>query len=189
MRKFKTQSEYINSFPLPVRVMLNEMRRVILEEAPSAEQSISYGMAAFKIKRPLVYIAGFKNHVSFFPTSSGVEAFRSQLAKYKTSKGTIQFQIGEKLPLSLLRRIVRFRLKETQNKMGRASSCDKKALAEFDYSSLDDELRTLSKPAQRALLNAGLFKKRTALAKSDEYLLSLHGFGPNALRALREHKT
>lgn len=66
MRKFKTQSEYINSFPLPVRVMLNEMRRVILEEAPSAEQSISYGMAAFKIKRPLVYIAGFKNHVSFF---------------------------------------------------------------------------------------------------------------------------
>lgn len=162
------------------------MKRIILEEAPSAEQTMSYGMAAFRVKKPLVYIAGFKNHVSFFPTSSGVRAFKDKLTKYKTSTGTIQFQIGEKLPISLLRQIVRFRLKEIQKARSSVSVCNKNKLAAFDYSPLSEDLLILSRPAQRALICAGLFNKRSLLSKSDDFLLSLHGFGPKALKLLRE---
>lgn len=169
--------------------MLKDMRRIILEVAPLAEQSMSYGIAAFKVKKPLVYIAGFKNHVSFFPTSSGVKAFKLELTKYKTSAGTIQFQIGEKLPLTLLRKIVRFRLNEIQNARGRRSICDKNAVAQFDYSPLAEELRMLPKPAQRALITAGLLNMKSILSKSDDYLLSLHGFGPSALKILRARES
>lgn len=189
MGKIRTQLEYINSFPSAVRTMLKEMRKIILEEAPMAESTLSYGMAAFKIKRPLVYIGGFKNHVSFFPTSSGIKAFQPELKKYKISKGTIQFQIGEKIPSNLLRKIVRFRLKEIQKSKKKISSCDRNIVAKFDYSSLAKELHCLAKPAQRALIRAGLFSKKSVLAKSDDYLLSLHGFGPGALKKLRGETT
>ncbi|MEY3901895.1 MAG: hypothetical protein RL189_1201 [Pseudomonadota bacterium] len=185
MQKFKTQSEYINSFPSVVGKMLKEMRRVILEEAPMAEQTISYGMAAFRVKKTLVYIGGFKNHVSFFPTSSGIKAFRSELTEYKISKGTIQFKIGEKIPLQLLRKIVRFRIKELQSSKNKASSCDRVSVAKFDYSQLAQELHCLPKPAQRALIRAGLLSKKSVLSKTDDFLLSLHGFGPKALQMLR----
>ena len=185
MQKFKTQLEYINSFPSAVRKMLKEMRRLILEEAPMAEQTLSYGMAAFWLKRPLVYIGGFKNHVSFFPTSSGIKAFRSELKEYKISRGTIQFQIGEKLPLQLLRKIVRFRIEELQLSENKVSSCDRVSVTKFDYSKLAQELHCLPKPAQRALIRAGLLSYKSVVSKTDDFLLSLHGFGPKALKMLR----
>ena len=112
---------------MPVRRKLKEMQALIREEAPGAHEKISYGIAAFILHGPLVYIAGFKNHVSFFPTSSGVKAFKKELKDYKTSTGTIQFKLDEPLPLELLRKIVRFRLAETrEEKTGRSVSIRKK---------------------------------------------------------------
>jgi uncharacterized protein YdhG (YjbR/CyaY superfamily) len=59
-------------------------------------------MPAFALKGNLVYFAAYKNHIGFYPTSSGIRTFRRELAKYETSKGTVRFPIGEPLPLKLI---------------------------------------------------------------------------------------
>lgn len=77
---------------------------------------MSYGMPAFKLNGNLVYFGAFKNHISFFPTSSGIAAFEKELAPYKHSKGTVQFPIGEPIPFDLVKRIVAYRVKENMAK-------------------------------------------------------------------------
>lgn len=109
---FKTIDEYINSYPRSIQVILQELRQAIHEAAPQAEETISYQMPAFKQNGILVYFAAFKNHIGFFPKASGVDAFEDKLAGYKTSKGTIQFPLDKPLPLELVKKIVRFRVKQ-----------------------------------------------------------------------------
>lgn len=70
-------------------------------------------MPAFKQNGVLVWFAAFKNHIGFFPKVSAMEAFKEQLSSYQTSKGTIQFPIDEPIPLDLVKEMVRFRVKET----------------------------------------------------------------------------
>jgi uncharacterized protein YdhG (YjbR/CyaY superfamily) len=113
---FRNIDEYIASFPPNIQAKLQQLRQVIHEAAPDAQETISYQMPAIKQNGVLVYFAAFKNHVGFFPTASGVEAFKDKLAGYKTSKGTIQFPLDEPLPLGLIAEIVRFRVKENQSK-------------------------------------------------------------------------
>ena len=105
--------EYISAQPKETQLLLQKIRAAIHEAAPQAQETISYQMPAFKQKGILVYFAAFKNHISFFPTGSGVEAFKDRLSAYKTSKGTIQLPLDEPLPLDLIKEIVRFRVKET----------------------------------------------------------------------------
>lgn len=198
MKAALTVSEYIAGFPPHVRVRLNAMRAMIRKAIPRVSESISYGIAAFKVPEgPVVYIAGFKNHVSFFPTSSGIRAFKGEFRGYKVSTGTVQFRLDQELPISLLKRIVLFRLNELGAKGGTQrgrklgakrpsrAKCDPAKIAEFDYASLAPELRTLSKPAQRALINAGLTKLSRLAAKSEKQILELHGFGPSSLPKVR----
>ena len=109
---FKTIDEYIASFPKDIQAKLSELRKAVREAAPQAEETISYQMPAFKQNGVLVYFAAFKNHISFFPTSSGVEKFKGKLSSYKTSKGTIQFPLNQPMPSDLVKEIVRFRVKE-----------------------------------------------------------------------------
>ncbi len=113
---FKTIDEYIASFPPNIQAILQQIRQAIHEAAPQAQETISYQMPAFKQNGVLVYFAAFKNHIGFFPTASGVEAFKDKLAAYQTSKGTIRFPIDQPLPLDLIREIVRFRVKQDMNK-------------------------------------------------------------------------
>ncbi|MBN2775300.1 MAG: DUF1801 domain-containing protein [Prolixibacteraceae bacterium] len=108
--------EYICGFPLEVQEKLIRLREVIKNSAPDASERISYQMPAFYQNGILVYYAGFKNHISFFPTSSGVEKFKSRLAAYETSKGTLRFQLNEPIPYELVAEIVKFRVKENSNK-------------------------------------------------------------------------
>jgi uncharacterized protein YdhG (YjbR/CyaY superfamily) len=103
---------YIANFPFHVQNKLEELRAIIKKAAPEAEEKISYQMPAFNLKGMLVYFAAYKNHIGFYPTSTGIEAFKSDLAGYKYSKGTIQFPIEKPLPADLVTRIVLFRLKE-----------------------------------------------------------------------------
>lgn len=105
---------YIASCPATVQPLLEQFRATIRKAAPDAEEVISYGMPAFKQHRVLVYFAACKNHIGFYPTSSGVAAFQDELANYKSSKGAIQFPLTQKLPLTLITKIVKFRLKEVQ---------------------------------------------------------------------------
>jgi uncharacterized protein YdhG (YjbR/CyaY superfamily) len=111
-----TIEEYIATFPYHIQKKLKEIRATIKKAAPEAEEKISYQMPAFNLKGNLVYFAGYTSHIGFYPTSSGVEAFKKELAGYKTSKGTIHFPIDKPLPLDLIANIVVFRLKENLNR-------------------------------------------------------------------------
>ncbi len=108
--------DYIAGFPDGTKRLLEDMRRTIRTAVPDAEEKISYRMPAFYLRGILVYFAAFKNHIGFFPTSSGVEAFKSELASYEVSKGTIRFPLDKPLPLKLIARIVKFRVAENLKK-------------------------------------------------------------------------
>jgi uncharacterized protein YdhG (YjbR/CyaY superfamily) len=107
---------YIASFPDEIQVRLNTMRETIEAVAKDATPCISYAMPAYKLNGVLVYFAGYKNHIGFYPTGRGVEAFKDELSDFKFSKGSIQFPHNKKLPLALIKRIVKFRVKENLNK-------------------------------------------------------------------------
>jgi uncharacterized protein YdhG (YjbR/CyaY superfamily) len=112
MAAFKTMDEYIDTFPKDVRRILNELRRTIKEAAPEAEETINYQIPTFTLNGNLVHFAAFENHIGFYPTPSGMEAFKQELSEYKGAKGSVQFPINEPLPLPLIRRIVEYRVKE-----------------------------------------------------------------------------
>lgn len=103
---------YIKSFPEPIAKKLEEMRDIITETIPMSKEIFSYKMPAYKVNKILVYFGGFKNHISLFPTSSGIIAFEKELELYKHSKGAIQFPINKPLPKDLIERIIEFRLEE-----------------------------------------------------------------------------
>jgi uncharacterized protein YdhG (YjbR/CyaY superfamily) len=112
-QSFTTHHEYLASAPAPARAMLKALRSAIRAAAPDAEEVISYNVLAFRLHGILCYYAAFKEHVSFFPGSgSAVDQFKEELKNYKTSKGTIQFPFGKKIPLALVKRIVRMRVKQ-----------------------------------------------------------------------------
>lgn len=109
--------KYIEQFPVDVQETLREIRDLIKENAPEAEEMIAYGMPGYKTnKKPLVYFAGYKNHIGFYATPSGHEEFKEELSKYKQGKGSVQFPLDQPIPFDLIKRIVRFRLKENSNK-------------------------------------------------------------------------
>ena len=114
--KFKTVNEYHSTFPPGTRKKLKDMNAAIKKAAPGAEELISYNMPAFKLHGVLVYYAGYKNHIGFYPTGSAITAFEKELSGYKTSKGTVQFPLETSLPLPLITRIVKFRVKENLEK-------------------------------------------------------------------------
>jgi len=108
--------EYIEQFPANVQAILQKLRDTIKKTAPAAEELISYQMPAFKYHGMLVYFAGYKNHIGFYPTSSPMKVFKDRLTNYKTSKGAIQFPINEAIPLTLVKDMVKFRIKENLEK-------------------------------------------------------------------------
>lgn len=108
---------YILSFPEEIQILLEQLRTIIRKSAPDAEEVISYHMPAYKLNGMLVYFAAHTNHIGFYPTPSGIEAFADDLKAYKTSKGAIQFPLGKPLPVKLIEKIVLFRVKENLNKL------------------------------------------------------------------------
>jgi len=108
--------EYIEQFPGNVQATLQKLRATIKKTAPGAEETISYQMPAFKYHGILVYFAGYQNHIGFYPTSSPMKVFKERLTNYKTSKGAIQFPIDQAIPLTLIKDIVKFRIKENLEK-------------------------------------------------------------------------
>jgi len=112
-----TIDEYISGFPVDIQLILNQVRSTIKQVAPNAEESIGYGMPAYKTHgKPLVYFAGFKNHIGFYATPTGHAEFAKELSKYKQGKGSVQFPIDQPMPLELIAQIVEFRVIENQEK-------------------------------------------------------------------------
>ncbi len=114
--QFTNIDEYIAMFPADVQLLMQKIRAVVHEAAPEAEERISYAMPAFYMNGNLVYFGGFKNHIGFFPTSSGINAFHNEFTDYKWSKGTVQFPLDKPIPYDLIRRIVQFRVAEIEKK-------------------------------------------------------------------------
>jgi len=104
---------YIKSFPENVQILLKQIRSIIKENAPEATESFAYQMPAYKTNgKPLVYFAGFKNHIGFYATPTGHAEFAKALSIYKQGKGSVQFPLDKPLPITLIGQIVRFRVKE-----------------------------------------------------------------------------
>jgi uncharacterized protein YdhG (YjbR/CyaY superfamily) len=114
--RFTTIDEYIATFPAEIQKLLAEMRATIHAAAPQAEEKISYQMPTFYLKGNLVHFAAFKNHIGFYPTSSGIQAFKKELSPCESSKGAVRFPLGKPLPLELVRIIVEFRAAENLKK-------------------------------------------------------------------------
>lgn len=109
---FKSVDHYIETFPEKIQAVLKKLRAIILEQAPNAVESISYGMPAYKTNgKPLVYFAAFKNHIGFYATPTGHTEFSEELSKYKRGKGSVQFPL-DAVPFGLAGKIVAFRVRE-----------------------------------------------------------------------------
>ena len=106
--------EYIAGFPQDVQKLLKQMREIIRKAAPEAGEAMKYAIPTFTLHGNLVHFAGYKNHIGFYPAPSGIESFKKELSKYKSSKGAVQFPLDEPLPAALITRIVKFRVQESQ---------------------------------------------------------------------------
>ena len=104
--------EYIAHCPRKVQARLKKLRTTIKRAAPNAEEKISYQIPTFYLQGNLVHFAAFKNHISFFPASSGIAKFKKELSSYKLAKGTAQFPLDKPIPYALIAKITKFRVKE-----------------------------------------------------------------------------
>ena len=114
-KKVATIDEYIDMFPQDVQEILNEMRETIQMAAPTAKEAISYTIPTFKLNGNLVHFAAFKNHIGFYPGGiSAIQAYKDELVSYKQGRGSIQFPLNKPIPFELVKKIVKFRVKQNQ---------------------------------------------------------------------------
>lgn len=116
--KYTSIDEYHNSFPEDIRVLLDKMRAIIKQAAPKAQEVISYGMPAFRLHHVLVWYAANKKHIGFYPSSSPIQVFAEELKGYTTSKGAIQFPFDKPIPTALVKKIVKYRIQQDNEKAG-----------------------------------------------------------------------
>jgi len=112
----KNIDEYIADFPPEIQEKLEKIRATIRKAAPKAEEAISYMIPTFKLHGNLVHFAAYKNHIGFYPGAGGIAAFQEELTGYETSKGTVQFPLNKRLPLTLITKIVKFRVAQNLDK-------------------------------------------------------------------------
>src|SRR5258706_2067839 len=119
----KSIDDFIALYPKEVQKILQKLRATIRKAAPKAEETINYGIPAFKLNGNLVFFSAYKNHIGFYPAPGGIEAFKKELSAYEGGKGSIRFPIDKPLPLVLIATIVRFRV---QQNLERAEAKTKK---------------------------------------------------------------
>lgn len=111
--KFSTINEYISTCDADVKPILQQIRETIQAASPNAIECISYNIPTFKLLgKSLIHFAAFKNHIGLFATPTGHKQFEKEFSKYKGGKGSVQFPIDKKIPLSLIAKVVKFRTKE-----------------------------------------------------------------------------
>lgn len=112
MKKPKDIDDYISWFPTEIQEALRQMRTVIQRAAPKAEETISYAIPTFKQDGGLVSFAGYAKHIGFYPGAAAIKEFEKELSAFKHSKGSVQFPLGEPLPVKLVTKIVRYRVRQ-----------------------------------------------------------------------------
>jgi uncharacterized protein YdhG (YjbR/CyaY superfamily) len=121
-----TIDTYISGFPQDVQEILQKIRGIVQDAAPEAEEAIKYGIPTFILNGNLVHFAAFAHHIGFYPTPSGIEEFKEALSVYKNAKGSVQFPLDSPMPYALIKRIVKFRVKENLAKQAAKASKRKK---------------------------------------------------------------
>ena len=111
----KNIDQYIAGFPPEIQEILEKIRLTIRKAAPKAEEAICYMIPTFKLNGNLVHFAAYKKHIGFYPAPRGNEAFKDELSAYEGGKGTVQFRLDQPIPYALIRRIVKFRVKENSD--------------------------------------------------------------------------
>ena len=160
--------EYIAKFPKETGKILQQVRLTVRKAAPKAEETISYGMPAFRYKgRVIIYFAGYKNHIGVYATPSGHAAFQKELSAYKQGKGSVQFPLDQSMPLDLIKRMVQFRVNQQDEPVS-------------DFTS------GLSAPARRALQNNGIKTLQQLSKHTEAEILQLHGIGKTAIPILQK---
>ena len=163
--KIKTVDEYIKVFPMGKQTLLTNIRTAIREVAPHAEEGISYGMPAYKLGgKPLVYFAAFDKHIGFYATPTGHSAFKKELSIYKQGKGSVQFPLGETLPIELIKKIVKFRVQENTSSM---KTTDKISITSTVNSDIKTVWKTWTKPEHIKNWNNASDDWHTTKAKND----------------------
>ncbi|UOQ57786.1 DUF1801 domain-containing protein [Leucobacter allii] len=155
---------YLAGFPAETRERLEALRWIVREECPRAVEGVMYGMIGTKLNgHPLVYFGGFAKHIGLYATPTGHEAFAEEFARYEQGKGSVRFPLAEPLPSALIRRVIAFRAR-----------------------TVGEALPAIGAPATRALAGIGVTQFDQLRGRTARELLALHGFGPKALRILRE---
>ncbi len=114
MKSYATVDEYIALAEPKVKKALKDIRKTIKETAPKAEEVISYQIPGYKYHGMLVFFAGWKNHISLYPAPWGAEALKKEMSAFEGSKGTIKFPLDKPMPLDLIKKMVRYRMKENE---------------------------------------------------------------------------
>jgi uncharacterized protein YdhG (YjbR/CyaY superfamily) len=112
MKEYKTIDQYLKQFSPEVASKLTALREMIADTVPEATEAIRYGLPTFQLNGNLLHFGGYKTHIGVYPAPSGIEAFEKELTPYQKGKGTLQFPLDKDLPLSLIKKIVLFRVKE-----------------------------------------------------------------------------
>jgi uncharacterized protein YdhG (YjbR/CyaY superfamily) len=116
MKDYSNIDEYIRTFPKAVQDVLVKMRQLVKDFAPGTEEAIRYGMPTVRLKgKNLLHFAAYSDHIGFYPTPSGINAFKKELRSYVTGKGTISFPVKGPIPWNLVKKVIEFRVKEVTN--------------------------------------------------------------------------
>ena len=122
----ETVDQYIAAFPADVKKRIQQLRKTIKAAAPKADELISYQMPGYKYFGMLVYFAAYKNHIGFYPGAGGVLEFYKKLSSFKSAKGSVQFPHDRPIPYDVISKIVKFRVKQNEEKLSLKKSNGKK---------------------------------------------------------------
>lgn len=110
MDKAVTVESYLKQFDEPIASRLEQLRALVSQLVPAAEESMSYGLIGYKLRgKPLVYFGGFRHHIGLYATPNGHEMFAAEFAPYKQGKGSVQLPLDQPLPLELIKRVIEYR--------------------------------------------------------------------------------
>lgn len=201
MKPVTNIDQYIDNFPEATQLLLHQIRNSIKEVIPEAEEVIKYGMPTYQLHGNVVHFAAYKNHIGFYPASSGIAAFKSELSIYKGAKGSVQFPLDRPLPLQLVQSITLFRAKENTEKARlkkslrictkghryyKSSDCPVCPVCESERKPQNDFLSRFSAPARRALEQHGIFSEGDLTRFTEPEILDFHGIGKSSLPKLKE---
>jgi len=190
---------YIAQFPEATQKLLQQARATIQKAAPDAEEKMGYGIPTFTLYGNLVHFAGYKQHIGFYPGPDGIKHFSQEMSAYKQSKGAIQFPLDKALPLALITKITKYRVKQNVDKQKektlrtcpkghqyyKSTDCPTCPICEKESKPKEGFLSLLSNPARRALEHEQITTLKKLSKFTETEILSLHGIGPASMPALR----